>query len=127
MEELINRICAKAGIGEDTARQAVAIILRFLHKDGPTEKVDQVIDAIPDARDLVDEAEGKKSGGLLGGLAAMTGMGAMGALNELTNIGLSMGEVQTVTREVVAYAKEKVGEDLVDDIIDSIPGLSQVV
>ena len=127
MEELINRIRAKAGIGEETAREAVGIILRFLRKDGPTEKVDQVIDAIPGARAFLDEGDGEKKGGLLGGLASMTGMGAMGALNELTNAGLSMSEVQTVTREVVDYAKEVAGEDLVDDIIESIPGLSQVV
>ncbi|WP_319772019.1 DUF2267 domain-containing protein [Breoghania sp.] len=126
MDVLINRICAKAGISEDTAKEAVGIILRFLHKDGPTDKVEQVIDAIPGARDLLDNG-GEKSGGFLGSLASMTGMGAMGALNELTNAGLSMGEVQTVTREVVDYAKEVAGEDLVEDIISSIPGLSQVV
>ncbi|MDJ0931772.1 DUF2267 domain-containing protein [Breoghania sp.] len=120
MEELINRICAKAGISKDTAREAVGIILRFLHKDGPTEKVDQVIDAMPDARALLEGVEGGRRGGLLGDLAAMTGMGA---LNELTQAGLSMGEVQTVTKEVVAYAKDKV----VEDIIDAIPGLSQAV
>ncbi|MEI2384594.1 DUF2267 domain-containing protein [Breoghania sp. JC706] len=127
MEELINRICAKAGIGEDTAREAVGIILRFLRKDGPTEKVDQVIDAMPGARAFLEGGEDGKKGGFLGGLASMTGMGAMGALNELTQAGLSMGEVQTVTKEVVAFAKEKAGEDIVDDIIESIPGLSQVV
>ncbi|WP_321341885.1 DUF2267 domain-containing protein [Breoghania sp.] len=126
MDELISRICAKAGISEDTAKEAVGIILRFLHKDGPTDKVETVIDAIPGARELLDEG-GEKKGGLLGGLASMTGMGAMGALNELTSAGLSMGEVQTVTRQVVEYAKEVAGEDLVDDIISSIPGLSQVV
>lgn len=124
MQDLINRIVGKTGVSEDVAEQAVGIILRFLKKDGPTDKVDQVLDTMPGARELVDE-QPKGGGGLLGGL--MGGMGAMGALNELMAAGLGMGEVQSVTREIVAYAKEKAGEDVVDDIIESIPGLSQVV
>lgn len=128
MEDLIQRIIAKTGIDEDLAGQAVGIILRFLNKDGPTELVGQVIDAIPGARALIDAEGNGGGGGLLGGLAGMVGgMGAMGALNELTSAGLDMGQVQTVTKEVVAFAKEKAGDDLVDEIIGAIPGLSQVV
>lgn len=125
MEELIGRITAKTGIDEDQAREAVAIILDFLNRDGPQDKVAKVIDSTPGARELLNERAEKKSGGFLGGL--MGGMGAMGALNELTQLGLGMGQVQTVTREVVAYSKEQVGEETVDEIIESIPGLSQVV
>lgn len=129
MEDLIKRIVEKTGIDEELAEQSVGIILRFLNKDGPSELVGQVIDAIPGARALVEsEGERKGGGGLLGGLAGMVGgMGAMGALNELTNAGLDMSQVQSVTKEVVAFAKEKAGDDLVDEIIGAIPGLSQVV
>ena len=42
-------------------------------------------------------------------------------------IGLGMGEIQGVTQETVAFAKDKGGEDLVNDIVGSIPGLSQFV
>jgi hypothetical protein len=38
-----------------------------------------------------------------------------------------MGEIQGVAQETVEYAKEKGGEDLVNDIVGSIPGLSQFV
>jgi hypothetical protein len=54
-------------------------------------------------------------------------MGAMGALNRLTEAGLSMREVQTVGREVVAYSREQAGDELVGEIVASIPGLSQFV
>ncbi len=37
------------------------------------------------------------------------GMGAMAALNELTNAGLDMDGVQSVVKELVSYAKEKQG------------------
>jgi hypothetical protein len=41
--------------------------------------------------------------------------------------GLDMGQVQTVTKEVIAYAREKAGEDTVGEIVGSIPGLGQFV
>ena len=129
MEELINRIVAASGVGEEQAREAIAIILRFLQKDGPQEQMQQIFDALPGARELVAEREGKGGGGLLGGLGNMMGggMGAMAALNELTSAGLDMGEVQSVTKELVAYAKEKAGDDVVDEVVSQIPGLSQVI
>ncbi len=129
MEELINRIVAASGVGEEQAREAIAIILKFLNKDGPQEQMQQIFDALPGARELVAEREGKGGGGLLGGLGSMMGggMGAMAALNELTSAGLDMGEVQSVTKELVAFAKEKAGDDVVDEVISQIPGLSQVI
>lgn len=129
MEELINRIVAASGVGEEQAREAIAIILKFLNKDGPEEQMQQIFDALPGARELVAEREGKGGGGLLGGLGSMMGggMGAMAALNELTSAGLDMGEVQSVTKELVAFAKEKAGDDVVDEVISQIPGLSQVI
>ncbi|MEM8813839.1 MAG: DUF2267 domain-containing protein, partial [Pseudomonadota bacterium] len=68
---------------------------------------------------------GGGGGGLLGGLVGS--MGAMGALNEMTSAGLNMGQVSGVTREVIAYAKEHADPDQVDEIVASIPGLSQVI
>jgi hypothetical protein len=41
--------------------------------------------------------------------------------------GLSMSQVQAVTRETIGYAREKVGEDAVGEIVGAIPGLSQFV
>ena len=51
----------------------------------------------------------------------------MAALNELTSAGLDMGQVQTVAKELVGYAKEKAGDEVVDEVISQIPGLSQVL
>jgi hypothetical protein len=41
--------------------------------------------------------------------------------------GLSMSEVQAVTRETIGYAREKAGEDAVGEIVGAIPGLGQFV
>jgi hypothetical protein len=53
--------------------------------------------------------------------------GVMGAGMSMMSAGLSMGQVQDVTREFIAYAREKVGADAVGEIVDAIPGLSQFV
>lgn len=130
MEELINRIAGAAGIDADLAKKAIAIILEFLNKDGPSNQMQQVLAALPGASELIAERAGSGGGGggILGALGGMMGGGgAMAALGELTSSGLSMGEVQTVTKELVSYAKEKAGDDVVNDVISNIPGLSQII
>ena len=53
--------------------------------------------------------------------------GVMGAGMRMMGAGLSMDQVQGMIRQFIAYAREKVGEDEVDDIVGAIPGLSQFV
>ena len=51
----------------------------------------------------------------------------MGDSGELQGLGLGMGEIQGVTQETISFAKEKSGEELVNEIVSAIPGLSQFV
>lgn len=122
MEELIQRIVAKVGVDEAIAKSAVSVIMSFLHKEGPSEKVEQLAGQIG-AGDLLGQAGGDADP-MLGG---MMGGGAMAILGELQGLGLDMGEIQGVTRETISFAKEKGGEDLVNEIVSAIPGLSQFV
>lgn len=130
MHDLIARIAAKAGISEGVAQQGVAIILSFLAKEGPDSQVGKLLDSIPGARAMVearnDGDSGDSGGGLLGGLLGSAG-GMMGAFGELKGLGLEMGEVQTVAKETLEYSKEQAGDETVDEIISSIPGLSQFI
>jgi hypothetical protein len=119
MEELIGRITSNVGIDEELAGKAISIILNFLNKSAPEDKMAELLGAMPGASDLITDEGG---GGLFSGGA----MGAMGAMNDLTSAGLSMGQVQGVTSEVVGFAREKSGS-VVDEIVSSIPGLSQFV
>ncbi|SHL60906.1 hypothetical protein [Roseibium suaedae] len=128
METLISAIMTKTGLDEDTTREAVAIILSFLNKEAPAERMQQVFDVLPGAAELVAARGAKSKGGLLAGLGAMVpGMGAMNALNELSAAGLEMGQIQTVVKTLVQIAREKAGDEAVDEVISSIPGLSQIV
>jgi hypothetical protein len=119
MRELTDRITAKLGIDAELADKAVSIILNFLNGAAPPDKMAKVLESLPEAREAIT-TEGGKSGGMLAGM-----MGAMGAMSALSDAGLSMDQIKGVTRETIAYAKEKAGADTIDELIGSIPGLSQ--
>jgi len=120
MEELIARLTADFGIDRAAAEKAVGIIFDFLAKEGPADKVQPLLAKLPGAEAVMQQAASEGDGdGLTGGV--------MGAGMRMMSAGLSMGQVQSVTREVIAYAREKTGEDAVGEIIAAIPGLAQFV
>lgn len=138
MEELIGRITTALGIDESLASKAIGIILNLLKTAGPDDKVSQLLDAIPGASELLEQVGsgdggGGGLGGLMGSLGGMMGgsmggaMGAMSALNELKETGLSTDQIQGLGKEVLGFAKEKAGEDVVGEVISSIPGLDQFI
>jgi len=121
MEELIARLVANVGVDRVAAEKAVGIILDFLSKEGPADKVQAIIDKLPGAQALIQAQQGGDGGGMFG----MGGI--MGAGTKMMAAGLSMGQVQGVTKEVIAYTREKAGEDAIGEIVGAIPGLSQFV
>ncbi|MGX1306898.1 hypothetical protein AB7M35_001618 [Amorphus suaedae] len=128
MDALVNRIVERTGLDRGTAEKAISIIVNFLNRDGPPE-TKELIDKMPGAEHMIEERGEAGKSGLLGGLGGLMGggMGAMAAFNELTAAGLGMGQVQVVVKELVAYAREQAGDEVVDRVIQKIPGLSQFV
>jgi hypothetical protein len=120
MDELIGRLVANLGVERSVAEKAVVIILDFLRKEGPPDKVGNLIDGLPGAEALL--ANQSEAGG---GKFSMGGI--MGAGTKMMAAGLSMGQVQGVTKEVIAYSREKAGEDAIGEIVGAIPGLSQFI
>jgi hypothetical protein len=120
MEDLINRITAAAGIDADTAQNAVGLMLAFLQKEGDAGAVAIMMDKFPGAADLAGQYASQIGGGFLGG-------GVMGLGQKLMGLGLGMGDMTTVAKETVAFAKEKAGASTIDQVVGSIPGLSQFV
>jgi hypothetical protein len=123
MDELIARLVANIGVDRAAAEKAVGVIFEFLRKEGPTDQVQALLDRLPGANELMQAQEGLDASG--GGMFAMGGI--MGAGTKMMAAGLSMDQVQGVTRETIAYAREKAGDDAVGEIVGAIPGLSQFV
>jgi hypothetical protein len=51
----------------------------------------------------------------------------MGVGTRLMAAGLGMEQMQAVTREILSHSREKIGEDNVNEIVGSIPGLGQFI
>jgi hypothetical protein len=118
MDELLDRLVANAGVERGVAEKAVGIILAFLLKEGPSDKVQALINQMPGAETAMQAATSEGGFGM-GGI--------MGVGTKLMAAGLGMDQMQAVTRELIAYSREKVGEDTVGEIVGSIPGLGQFV
>lgn len=120
MEELIARLVTNVGVDRAAAQKAVGIILQFLVKEGPADKVQSLIDTLPGAQTAIEAAPPDDG-------SEMFGSGVLAAGTRMMAAGLSMGQVQAVTRETIGYAREKLGEDAAGEIVDAIPGLAQFV
>jgi hypothetical protein len=60
-------------------------------------------------------------------MSAIGGGGVMALGQQLMSQGLGMGEITGLAKETIAFAKEKAGADVVDEVVASVPGLSQFV
>jgi hypothetical protein len=117
MDELIARLVADVGIDRSAAEKAVGIILDFLVKEGPADKVQPLMTKLPGAQALRAKTDSESSG-LVGGV--------MGAGMRMMSAGLTMGEVQDVARAVLAYAREKAGDKAISEVGAAIPGLASL-
>jgi hypothetical protein len=120
MDELIEQLSASVGIDRAVAEKTIGLILGFLRAEGPADKVQALIDSIPGAETAI-EASGSAGGGLSGFL----GGGLMALGGKLMGLGLGMGEIQKVARELFKFGRDKIGAAQIDDIIAGTPGLSQ--
>ena len=124
MNDIIRQISEATGIQPNVAEKALGMMLGFLEKEGEDGPVQKMLAAIPGAKDLVSQYGGDGSGGFLAGLA---GGGIMGLGQQLMGLGLGMGEITALAKQTIALAKQYAGEELVDQVVASIPGLSQFV
>lgn len=132
MDQLVARISANVGIDEATASRAVSIVLHFLRTEAPPAVIDKIVASMPGAEALLEDTVAPQAGGLMGSIGGMLGGlvgggmgGIMAAFTMLSEAGLDMDQVQGVTREVIAFSREKAGDDLVDEVLGSIPGLAK--
>jgi len=119
MDELIGQLASKAGIDSVVAEKTIGILLGFLRNEGPTAKVQALIDKIPGAEAAIAASNNG------GGLGSLMGGGLMALGTKLMGLGLGMAEIQSVARELFRFGRDKVGTDQMGEIIAGTPGLSQ--
>ncbi len=122
MDELTERLVANVGIDKATAVLAIGAILGFLRSEGPADKVQSIIDQLPGAEAAIASAQSSS-----GGIESLMGGGVMALGAKLMGAGLGMGEIQSVVREVIAFARDKIGPEAVGQIVEAIPGARQFI
>ena len=118
MDELVGRLVAKAGIDNVVAEKTIGIILGFLRTEGPSDKVQALIDKIPGAEAAIATSSNS------GGLGRLMGSGLMAVGTKLMGLGLGMSEIQGVARELFRFGRDKIGAGQMGEIIKGTPGLS---
>src|ERR1700736_93859 len=119
MDELIGRLAVKAVIDNAVAEKTIGIILGFLRNEGPSDKVQALIDKIPGAEAAIAAPSTS------GGLGRLMGGGPLGLGTKLMGLGLGMGEIQTIARELFRFGRDKIGADQMGEIIAGTPGLDR--
>jgi hypothetical protein len=135
MDNLIARVATAADLSPDVARKAVALIGDFIQREAPEEAVQELFEKAPAFPSIIassTQTGGQGMGADLKGLmgvagGSMGGGGLMALGSELLNLGLGMEQIQTLGKEVFAYAREKAGDQVVGEISAAIPGLSQFI
>jgi hypothetical protein len=118
MDELIAQLATKAGIDDAVAEKTIGIVLSFLQSEGPSDKVQALIDQIPGAQAAIATSNNSSLSKLMGG-------GLMAAGTMLIGLGLGMSEIQNVARELFKFGRDKIGANQMGEIIAGTPGLSQ--
>ena len=121
MAELVDRIATSMGLDRTVAEKAVGIILDFLSKEGPADKVSALLARLPGSDQLLAAARTDEGAGSFG----MGGL--MGVGTRLMGLGLDMGQIQVLTRELMAVSQEHGAGELLGEIAAAIPGLSQFI
>jgi hypothetical protein len=119
MDELIGRLAVKAGIENAVAEKTIGIILGFLRNEGPSEKVQALIDQIPGAEAAISATSNS------GGLGRLMCGGLMALGTRLMGLGLGIGDIKNIARELFRFGRDKIGADQMGEIISGTPGLSQ--
>ena len=119
MDELAGQLAAKAGIDSGVAEKTIGIILAFLRNEGPSDKVQALIDTIPGAEAAIAASNQG------GGLSRLMGGGLMAVGTRLMALGLGVGEIQNIARELFRFGRDKIGADQMGEIISGTPGLGQ--
>jgi hypothetical protein len=125
MDELIARIATAIGVEASVATAAVGHVLEFLRKEFPNGPVAELISKLPGSEEAINaattsSAQAPASG--LGGLMGAAG-GVMGLAAKLNSLGLDMGQIQKLAKEVLGHAEQVVGRENVEKIVGAIPAL----
>lgn len=138
MDEFISMVTEKLGMSSDDAGSATGSVLNMVKQAIPADDFTGLLSKLPGADKLVDAAGGSSDqsdsgGGLLGGVANMaSGVlggngGGLDVMSSLSGLGLDPSKATSFVSMLFDFIKGKVGEDVVEGILEKVPMLKSVV
>ena len=141
MDELIQLLTSKLGIDASVASNAAGKALAMVKEQAGDDLFEKISAAIPGASDaaqqgaVAEPAEAASGGGgMLGKLAGMASSalgGSAGSAVELSSslsaAGLDTGQIGGFASTIVEYIKEKVGDEVMDQILSKVPMLKSLM
>ncbi len=132
MKTLIEQIASSLNIETSVSEQAVAIILNILRKYAPEDKFELFVNSIPGAENLMAQymqdqpaLSGEPSNPFADLSEDDGGNPLMDLMTQMQSIGLDMDQAKVIGLDILEFAKSTAGVEVVRDVTDSIPGLSQ--
>ncbi|WP_238121947.1 MULTISPECIES: hypothetical protein [unclassified Xanthobacter] len=126
MDDLIARLTQHLDVSPGTARSLVGIVLKFLCHEAPHEALAPLLAAHPWIPEVLAATPEEPAPALserhFGGVARL-----MHVADRMMAQGLTMPQVQEAVRDIVAYARESVGDAEIDAVVRAVPGLRQVL
>jgi hypothetical protein len=104
-------------------RRAAGIVLDFLVKDGPADKVQPLLAKLREAVSFLTNSTSARGAGFMDGMLG----GIMGAGMRMMSAGPSMSEAQSAACTMLTYAREKAGDEVIGEVGAEIPGLARFV
>ena len=124
MKELMQQVAVQLGIDEDQAEKAVGTLLSLVQTQGDSGKVAEMFNQMPGSAELAEQYGQESGGGLMGMFGSALG-GPIAALSKLQATGLDTDQLKQLGHTVLGHAREQAGDDLVNQVTDSIPGLNK--
>ena len=140
MDELIKQLTDKLGIDASVASNATNQAMAMVKQQAGDDLFSKITSAIPGASEAADAgsaaeaSEDQGGGGLLGSISSMaSGMlggsagGAMGLASVLGSSGLGADKIGGFATTIIAFLKDKLGDETVDQILEKVPMLKSLV
>jgi hypothetical protein len=131
MADLITELATKAGVSPDQARKGVGALLILFKDKLPEGSFSQLLSAIPNASNLMAEAQAPQegsSGGILGAVGSamskLVGGGAADLANRFTQLGFSADQLKRFLPSVLEFLKSKLPADVVKQASALLPGVA---
>ena len=140
MDELIAQLTSKLGIDSSVANNATGKALAMVKEYAGDDLFDKISSAIPGAGEAAEQGASATSGaaggggGMLGKLAGMASDALGGSAGEAIELGSSLSAAGLDTSQIAGFAamvveflREKVGDEVMDQILEKVPMLKSLV